>query len=102
MFETGEIVVGFLDSKQSTLPRAKAEHYDSKENKRYPAGSGFGPASKMSDEKKTKHWITIGAPQEKDGPYYATCSTLPGVIFLVPAAQFEEMIKGNVSYFSKQ
>jgi hypothetical protein len=51
LFKTGEVVVGSLDTKQSTLPRAKTECHHGKEDKRYPAGSGLRPASKMGDSK---------------------------------------------------
>ena len=51
MFKTGKVVVGFLDTKQSALPRAKTEQHHGKEDKRYPAGSGLRPARKMGDSK---------------------------------------------------
>jgi hypothetical protein len=53
------------------------------------------------DDGKTKHWLTVGAPNEKDGPYYyAQCSIMPNVVFLVPKEKFEKYM-GKVSYFSK-
>jgi len=51
--------------------------------------------------KAATHWITIGAPQEKDGPYYGTCSTMPGMIFLVPANVVKSLLDANTAYFSK-
>ena len=51
LFKTGKVVVGSLDTKQSTLPRAKTEYHDGKEDKRYPADSGLRPASKIGDSK---------------------------------------------------
>src|ERR1700752_2447084 len=48
LLETDKVVVGFLDSKQSTLPRAKTEQDDTEKNDGSPTGGGFRPTGKIS------------------------------------------------------
>src|SRR5256885_10932828 len=47
LFETDEVVIGFLDSKQPALPGAKAEQDDTEKNDRSPTGGGFRPTGKI-------------------------------------------------------
>ncbi len=54
LFKTGKVVVGSLDTKQSTLPRAKTECHYGKEDKRYPADSGIRPAGKIGNSKNQR------------------------------------------------
>src|SRR6266498_4116738 len=53
-FEADEIVVGFLDSQEPSLPRAKAEHDDGEEYEGDPAGRRFRPAGKISNGKNQR------------------------------------------------
>jgi hypothetical protein len=54
----------------------------------------------LMDDGKTKHELTIGAAQERNG-YYAQSNSLPGVVFLVPFDRFAPML-GGINYFSKE
>src|SRR4030095_13219299 len=49
LFKAGKVVIGCLDTKQSTLPRAKTEYQYGKEDERYPADRGIRPAGKIGD-----------------------------------------------------
>jgi hypothetical protein len=52
---------------------------------------------------KTKYVVTIGAPSEKDGPYYATASELPGTVFLLPQSDLlKKLFEENIGWFSKE
>jgi hypothetical protein len=52
---------------------------------------------------KTKHVLTVGAPSEKDGPYYATSSELPDMVFLLPQATvLKELFDQNLGWFTKE
>jgi hypothetical protein len=53
----------------------------------------------MEDGKK--YWVAVGAESEKGGPYYAMCSEMPNVVFLVPRFQFAAAMEG-LPYFSKE
>ena len=55
---------------------------------------------KMDDD-KTTYQVIVGAESEKGGPYYAKCSALPNVVFLVPRSAFERVM-GDLSYFSRE
>jgi hypothetical protein len=54
---------------------------------------------KMEDG-KTTYSLTIGAANKDKTGYYASASTLPGVVFLLPREPFEQVVAGY-SYFSR-
>jgi hypothetical protein len=55
---------------------------------------------KAKAEPTKTYTLTVGAANADKSGYYATASTLPGVVFLAPREMFEPMIN-NVSYFSR-
>jgi len=54
----------------------------------------------VMDDGKTIHTVAVGAASEKNGPYYAQCSALPGGVFLLAKDPFGELM-GKVTYFRK-
>jgi len=53
----------------------------------------------VMNDGKTKHELTVGAAKDKTG-YYAQGNSLPGVVFLVPYADFAPLVAG-INHFSK-
>ncbi len=54
----------------------------------------------VMDDGKTVYTVSVGAQSEKNGPYYAQSSALPGGVFLLSRDPFAELM-GKVTYFRK-
>jgi hypothetical protein len=71
-----------------------------------PADYNLGPDDRnlkievKMDDGKTTYTLTVGAAAKDKSGYYATASTLPGVVFLLPREPFEAVV-GSYSYFSR-
>jgi hypothetical protein len=66
---------------------------------------GLGNESKVEIElildPKTSYTLKIGAPKDATG-YYAEASTLPRAVFLVAQPNFQGVVNGGVTFFSRK
>jgi hypothetical protein len=84
-----------LRAKQLVTVKAKSLT----EYKLAPADKNLRVEVKM-DDGKTSYTLTVGALNKDGTGYYATASTLPDVVLLLPKERFEAVV-GSYNYFSR-